>query len=164
MKRGHTVLEYKSIIRKLRAIRPDISLSSDFIVGFPGESHKDFEDTMNLIIEIGFDTSFSFIYSARPGTPAADLPDQTSEQEKKHRLTILQAQIISHAASISERMVGTTQRILVTDHARRGIGDLQGRTENNRVVHFRCDDPALIGQFVNVKILEALPNSLAGTL
>lgn len=164
MKRGHTTLEYKSIIRKLRAIRPDISLSSDFIVGFPGESHKDFEDTMNLIIEIGFDTSFSFIYSARPGTPAADLPDLTSEQEKKHRLTILQAQITGQAAAISEQMVGTTQRILVTDHARRGTGDLQGRTENNRVVHFRCDDPQLIGQFVNVKILEALPNSLAGTL
>jgi tRNA-2-methylthio-N6-dimethylallyladenosine synthase len=164
MKRGHTALEYKSIIRKLRAIRPDISLSSDFIVGFPGESHKDFEDTMNLIIEIGFDTSFSFIYSARPGTPAADLPDQTSEQEKKHRLTILQAQIISQAAAISERMVGTSQRILVTDHARRGTGDLQGRTENNRVVHFRCDDPQLIGQFVTVKVLDALPNSLAGTL
>lgn len=164
MKRGHTTLEYKSIIRKLRAIRPDISLSSDFIVGFPGESHKDFEDTMNLIIEIGFDTSFSFIYSARPGTPAADLPDHTSAQEKKHRLTILQAQIISQAAAISARMVGTTQRILVTDHARRGTGDLQGRTENNRVVHFRCDDPQLIGQFVNVKILEALPNSLAGSL
>jgi len=164
MKRGHTALEYKSIIRKLRAVRPDISLSSDFIVGFPGESHKDFEDTMNLIIEIGFDTSFSFIYSARPGTPAADLPDHTSEQEKKHRLTILQAQIISQAAAISERMIGTTQRILVTDHARRGTGDLQGRTENNRVVHFRYDDPQLIGQFVDVKILEALPNSLAGTL
>ncbi len=164
MKRGHTALEYKSIIRKLRAIRPNISLSSDFIVGFPGESQKDFEDTMNLIIEIGFDTSFSFIYSARPGTPAADLPDHTSEQEKKHRLTILQAQIINQAAAISERMVGTTQRILVTDHARRGTGDLQGRTENNRVVHFRCDDPQLIGHFVNVTILEALPNSLAGTL
>ncbi len=164
MKRGHTALEYKSIIRKLRAIRPNISLSSDFIVGFPGETQKDFEDTMKLIIEIGFDTSFSFIYSARPGTPAAELPDNTSEQEKKHRLTILQAQIIQQAAAISEKMVGSTQRILVTDHSRRGRGDLQGRTENNRVVNFACDDERLIGQFVDVKILEAYPNSLAGTL
>jgi tRNA-2-methylthio-N6-dimethylallyladenosine synthase len=133
-------------------------------VGFPGESQKDFEDTMNLIIDIGFDTSFSFIYSARPGTPAAELPDTTSEQEKKHRLTILQAQLLQQAAAISEKMVGTTQRILVTDHAKRGTGDLQGRTENNRVVHFACDDTALIGQFVDVIITEAYPNSLAGRL
>ncbi|MDO8266383.1 MAG: tRNA (N6-isopentenyl adenosine(37)-C2)-methylthiotransferase MiaB [Moraxellaceae bacterium] len=164
MKRGHTVLEYKSIIRKLKAIRPNISLSSDFIVGFPGETHKDFEDTMNLIMEIGYDTSFSFIYSARPGTPASDLPDTTSEQEKKHRLSILQAQLIQQAAAISERMIGTTQRILVTGLSRKDPGDLQGRTENNRVVNFRCDDARLIGQFADVKITTAYPNSLVGTL
>ncbi len=164
MKRGHTALEYKSIIRRLRRIRPDISLSSDFIVGFPGETHKDFEDTMNLIIEIGFDTSFSFIYSARPGTPAAELPDLTSEQEKKHRLAVLQAQISQQAAAISEGMVGSRQRILVTGHAKRGSGSLQGRTENNRVVNFACDDAGLIGQFADVRITEAYPNSLAGEL
>ncbi|MDT8427342.1 MAG: tRNA (N6-isopentenyl adenosine(37)-C2)-methylthiotransferase MiaB [Pseudomonadales bacterium] len=164
MKRGHTVLEYKSIIRKLRAIRPHISLSSDFIVGFPGETQKDFEDTMNLIIEIGFDTSFSFIYSPRPGTPAAELTDHTSMQEKKHRLAVLQAQISQQAATISEQMVGSHQRILVTGQSKRGVGDLQGRTENNRVVNFSCDDQRLIGQFVDVQITEAYPNSLAGTL
>ena len=164
MKRGHTALEYKSIIRRLRAIRPDISLSSDFIVGFPGETHKDFEDTMKLIMEVGFDHSFSFIYSPRPGTPAADLPDLTSEQEKKHRLAVLQAQIIQQAAAISEGMVGSTQRILVTGESKRGLTSLQGRTENNRVVNFQCDDRSLIGQFVEVKIREAYPNSLAGEL
>lgn len=164
MKRGHTALEYKSIIRRLRAIRPNMSLSSDFIVGFPGETHKDFEDTMKLIMEVGFDHSFSFIYSPRPGTPAADLPDLTSEQEKKHRLAVLQAQIIQQAAAISESMVGSTQRILVNGPSKRGLGSLQGRTENNRVVNFRCDDMSLIGQFVDVKIREAYPNSLAGEL
>lgn len=164
MKRGHTALEYKSIIRKLKAIRPDISMSSDFIIGFPGETHKDFEDTMNLIIEIGFDTSFSFIYSPRPGTPASDLPDNTSEQEKKHRLAVLQAQINQQAATISQSMVGSTQRILVTGESKRGENSLQGRTENNRVVNFSCDDPDLIGNFVEVKIMEAYPNSLVGEL
>ena len=164
MKRGHTTLEYKSIIRKLKAIRPDISLSSDFIVGFPGETQKDFEDTMNLIIEIGYDTSFSFIYSPRPGTPASDLPDNTSEQEKKHRLAVLQAQILQQAAAISEKMIGTTQRILVNGPARHGVSLMAGRTENNRVVNFRCDDLSLTGQFVNVKITDAFPNSLAGEL
>ncbi|MGB4246283.1 MAG: TRAM domain-containing protein, partial [Pseudohongiellaceae bacterium] len=164
MKRGHTVLEYKSIIRRLKAIRPNISLSSDFIVGFPGETQKDFEDTMNLIMEIGYDTSFSFIYSARPGTPASDLPDTTSENEKKHRLAILQAQIIQQASAISEAMVGSTQRILVTGVSRKDPGELQGRTENNRVVNFRCDDIRLAGQFVDVKITKAYVNSLAGTL
>lgn len=164
MKRGHTALEYKSIIRKLKAIRPGISLSSDFIIGFPGETQKDFEDTMNLIIEVGYDHSFSFIYSPRPGTPAADLPDHTSEQEKKHRLAVLQAQILQQAAAISESMVGSTQRILVNGHSKRGDQMMRGRTENNRVVNFRCDDPALIGQFVDLKIIEAFPNSLAGEL
>ena len=164
MKRGHTVLEYKSIIRKLKAIRPNISLSSDFIVGFPGETHKDFEDTMNLIMEIGYDNSFSFIYSARPGTPAADLPDLTSEQEKKHRLAILQAQIIKQTQAISEGMIGSTQRILVTGPSKKDPGDLQGRTENNRVVNFKCDDASLIGQFTDVKITAALTNSLLGSV
>lgn len=164
MKRGHTALEYKSIIRKLKAIRPDISLSSDFIVGFPGETHKDFEDTMNLIIDIGYDHSFSFVYSPRPGTPASDLPDTTSEQEKKHRLAVLQAQILQQAAAISQKMVGSTQRILVVGDSKHGDRSMQGRTENNRVVNFICDDRRLIGQFVDVKITEAFPNSLAGQL
>lgn len=164
MKRGHTALEYKSIIRKLKAIRPDISLSSDFIVGFPGETQKDFEDTMNLIIEVGYDTSFSFIFSPRPGTPASDLPDHTSGQEKKHRLAVLQAQILQQAAGISEKMVGTRQRILVNGPARHGASLLAGRTENNRVVNFSSDDRSLIGQFVEVKITDAFPNSLAGEL
>lgn len=164
MKRGHTAIEYKSIIRKIRAIRPNISLSSDFIVGFPGESNKDFEDTMKLIIEIGFDTSFSFIYSARPGTPAAELADETPEQEKKHRLATLQSQIVKQARSISESMIGSQQHILVTGVSKKHAADLQGRTENNRVVNFRCDDQSLIGNFVNVKITDALPNSLLGSL
>lgn len=164
MKRGHTVLEYKSIIRKIRKLRPNISLSSDFIVGFPGETNKDFEDTMNLIMEIGFDTSFSFIYSARPGTPAADLPDATPEQEKKHRLATLQSQIIKQASEISQSMVGSEQSILVTGYSKKTAGDLQGRTENNRVVNFPCNDPALIGQFAKVTITDALTNSLLGRL
>lgn len=164
MKRGHTAIEYKSLIRKIKNKRPGISLSSDFIIGFPGETNADFEDTMNLIIEIGFDTSFSFIYSARPGTPAADLKDDTSEQEKKHRLASLQSQISSQAAAISEAMVGTAENILVTGVSRKDPGALQGRTENNRVVNFRCDDHALIGKFTRIQIVEALPNSLLGTL
>ncbi len=164
MKRGHTVLEYKSTIRKLKAIRPNISLSSDFIIGFPGETQKDFEDTMNLIIEIGYDNSFSFIYSARPGTPAADLKDLTSEQEKKHRLAVLQAQISQQAKAISESMVGSEQRILVNGVSKKDPGALQGRTENNRVVNFRCDDASMIGQFTTVKIVDAYTNSLFGSL
>lgn len=164
MKRGHTAIEYKSIIRKVIANRPGISLSSDFIVGFPGESNKDFEDTMNLIIEIGFDTSFSFIYSARPGTPAAELKDETPEQEKKHRLATLQSQIISQATAISESMVGTEQHVLITGKSKKNSKDLQARTENNRVVNFRCDNTDLIGQFINITITDALPNSLLGTL
>jgi len=164
MKRGHTAIEYKSIIRKVIANRPGISLSSDFIVGFPGESNKDFEDTMNLIIKIGFDTSFSFIYSARPGTPAAELKDETPEQEKKHRLATLQSQIIRQATAISESMVGTEQHVLITGKSKKNSKDLQARTENNRVVNFRCDNTDLIGQFINITITDALPNSLLGTL
>ncbi len=164
MKRGHTALEYKSLIRKIKQARPGISLSSDFIVGFPGETNADFEDTMNLIIEIGFDTSFSFVYSARPGTPAAELEDATPEQEKKHRLATLQSQISKQAAAISTSMVGTEQQILVTGISRKDPGALQGRTENNRVVNFRSDNPELIGKLIPVRITDALPNSLLGAL
>jgi tRNA-2-methylthio-N6-dimethylallyladenosine synthase len=164
MKRGHTALEYKSKIRRLRKIRPDISLSSDFIIGFPGESEADFAATMKLIEDIGFDSSFSFIYSARPGTPAAELPDATDDDTKKKRLQILQARIIQQAGQISRRMVGTTQRILVTGVSKKDPGQLQGRTENNRAVNFSATDQTLIGQFVEVEIVDALPNSLRGVL
>ncbi len=164
MKRGHTWLEYKSIIRKIRAIRPDISLSSDFIIGFPGETEADFADTMALIESIGFDHSFSFIYSARPGTPAADFADSTSTGTKKQRLKILQGRIIQQTTAISRRMVGTTQQVLVSGISRKDPGQLQGRTENNRVVNFICSDHQLIGTFVDVEVSEALPNSLRGIL
>ncbi len=161
MKRGHTVLEYKSKIRRLRAIRPDISLSSDFIVGFPGETDADFEQTMKLIDEIGFDHSFSFIYSARPGTPASSFPDDVPMETKKARLARLQARILEQAGRISQAMVGTTQTVLVERPSRKDPGIMAGRTENNRVVNFRADR-ALIGEFVSVRITEALPNSLRG--
>ncbi|MFT7286962.1 MAG: tRNA-2-methylthio-N6-dimethylallyladenosine synthase [Halieaceae bacterium] len=164
MKRGHTVLEYKSKIRRLRTVRPDISLSSDFIIGFPGESEADFMSTMKLIDEIGFDSSFSFIYSARPGTPAADLPDRTDEASKKSRLQILQGRINQQAQAISRRMVDSRQRILVTGPSRKDPGQLQGRTENNRVVNFRAPGEDLVGKFVDVVIAEALPNSLRGEM
>ena len=162
MKRGHTVLEYKAKIRALRLARPGISLSSDFIVGFPGETQADFDATIGLIDEIGFDTSFSFIYSARPGTPAADLADPVTEQEKKHRLAILQDRLRQQASGISEAMVGSVQRVLVTGPSRRDPGQLQGRTENNRVVNFAASDHALVGSFAAVEIVQALPNSLLG--
>lgn len=164
MKRDYTVLEYKSLVRRIVAARPGISLSSDFIVGYPGETQRDFEDTMNLIIDVGFDTSFSFIYSARPGTPAAQLKDLTSEQEKKHRLAALQAQLTVQARAISESMTDSIQTILVTGVSKKRSSDLQGRTENNRVVNFACDDNSLAGSFVDVRIIEALPNSLSGEL
>ncbi|MDT8397483.1 MAG: tRNA (N6-isopentenyl adenosine(37)-C2)-methylthiotransferase MiaB [Pseudomonadales bacterium] len=164
MKRNHTVLEYKSIIRRLRLVRPTISISSDFIVGFPGETEKDFEDTMNLIADIGYDTSFSFVYSARPGTPAAELPDATPEAVKKQRLAILQARIIQQANAISAAMVGNIEPVLVTAPSRKDPGELQGRTENNRVVNFRADSHASIGRIVPVRITDALPNSLRGEL
>ena len=164
MKRGHTALEYKSKIRRLRRLRPDISISSDFIIGFPGETEADFAATMKLVEEIGFDTSFSFVYSARPGTPAAELPDETDEATKKQRLHILQARINQEAQAISRRMVGSTQTILVSGVSKKDPGQLQGRTENNRVVNFACTDHTLIGEFVEVRIEEALPNSLRGTL
>ncbi len=161
MKRGHTVLEYKQKIRKLRKARPDISLSSDFIVGFPGETDSDFEALMNLIAEIGFDQSFSFIYSARPGTPAAGLADETPMAIKKQRLSILQARISQQAMQISRRMVGTTQRVLVERISKKSDTQVAGRTENNRWVNFDAD-PSSIGDFVDVLITEALPNSLRG--
>ncbi|HEY8569703.1 tRNA (N6-isopentenyl adenosine(37)-C2)-methylthiotransferase MiaB [Microbulbifer sp.] len=164
MKRGHTALEYKSKIRRLKAIRPDICLSSDFIVGFPGETEKDFEATMKLIQDVGFDLSFSFIYSPRPGTPAADLPDDTPEELKKQRLQLLQHRINQQAAEIARRMVGNVERVLVSGVSKKDPGQLQGRTENNRVVNFRCDQLELIGKFADVLIEEALPNSLRGTL
>jgi len=166
MKRGHMALEYKSKIRRIRAHRPDISISSDFIVGFPGETEKDFEATMNLINDIGFDASFSFIYSARPGTPAADLKDDTPEETHKQRLAILQQRIVQQAQAISRRMVGTQQRILITGFSKKDPGEMQGRTENNRVVNFKANqdrtDSQLIGRFIDVNITDALPNSLRG--
>lgn len=163
MKRGHTALEYKQKIRKLREVRPDISLSSDFIVGFPGETDSDFEATMNLIADVGFDQSFSFIYSARPGTPAASLPDDTSLDVKKQRLQILQARVNQQAMSISQSMVGSTQRVLVEMLSKKSSIQVAGRTENNRWVNFDAD-AAAIGRFVDVVITEALPNSLRGRL
>jgi len=163
MKRGHTRQDYLQKIQKLRAVRPNISLSSDFIVGFPGETQSDFDDTMALIEEVGFDVSFSFIYSARPGTPAATLTDDTPEGVKKEWLQRLQAKIREQAENIAQNMVGTSQRLLVTGMAKKGLGQLAGRTENNRVVNF-AGDPALVGQFAQVIITEALPNSLRGTL
>lgn len=165
MKRGHTAEEYIEKMERIRANRPDISFSSDFIIGFPGETEEDFEATMNLIHRIGFDHSFSFVYSARPGTPASGLPDETPESVKKQRLAILQERILQQAAQISRRMVGTTQRVLVSGFSPRDPGQLSGRTENNRVVNFRAANPTeLIGYFVDVEITEALPNSLRGDL
>lgn len=163
MKRNHMAIEYKSKIRKLRAIRPDISLSSDFIVGFPGETEQDFADTMKLINDVGFDHSFSFIYSARPGTPAANFADNVSLEVKKARLQHLQARILEQANAISQAMIGTVQRVLVERPARKDSTQLAGRTENNRVVNF--DGHArLIGKFVDIRITEALPNSMRGVV
>ena len=164
MKRGHTYLEYKSKIRKLRQVRPNIAMSTDFIVGFPGETADDFTKTMNCLAEINYDYSFSFIYSSRPGTPAANLPDPTPIADKKQWLQRLQTRINAQARAYSQAMVGSEQQILVSDFSRKDPGQLQGRTENNRVVNFRSDDVELIGQFVKVRIDEALPNSLRGEL
>ncbi|MBK8970280.1 MAG: tRNA (N6-isopentenyl adenosine(37)-C2)-methylthiotransferase MiaB [Hahellaceae bacterium] len=162
MKRGHTAADYLAKIRKLQAIRPGISLSSDFIVGFPGESASDFEDTMNLIAEIGFDMSFSFVYSARPGTPAAEFEDDISEDTKKQRLALLQQRINQQAQAISRRMVGNIERILVTGPSKKNPNEWQGRTENNRVVNFSSEQDHLTGRFVDVRITTAFPNSLRG--
>jgi len=163
MKRKHTALEYKATIRKIRAVRPDMCFSSDFIIGFPGETDKDFEDTMNLIADVGFDLSYSFIYSPRPGTPAASLPDDVPDEVKKERLKILQTRINQQTLEISENMMGTVQRVLVTRVSRKDENEVSGRTENNRVVNFKADK-SLIGQFANVKITEVRPNSLRGDL
>ena len=163
MKRGHTILEYKAKIRALRRARPDISLSSDFIVGFPGETEQDFEATLTLVEELDYDISFSFIYSPRPGTPAASLADDTPPEVKQRRLAALQAQLRRQAAAHAQAMVGTRQRVLVTGRSKRDPGQLAGRTENNRVVNFPArDDSALIDDFAEVEVTEALPNSLRG--
>ena len=159
MKRGYTVLEYKSIIRRLRQVRPDISLSSDFIIGFPGETEEDFGKTMRLVEDIGFDASFSFVYSKRPGTPAADLADDTPPELKLARLQELQAAINANAARISEAMVGTMQRVLVEGPSRRDSSELMGRTENNRIVNFPGPE-LLVGQVIDLQVTQALPHSL----
>ena len=164
MKRGHTALEYKAKMRELKEARPGISLSSDFIIGFPGETDQDFEKTMELIESVGFDVSFSFIYSARPGTPASDLTDDTDQATKKARLATLQARISQNAQAISRAMVGTTQSVLVTGPSKKDPGELSGRTENNRVVNFRSDQSDLIGRFVECEIVEAYSNSLRGQI
>jgi tRNA-2-methylthio-N6-dimethylallyladenosine synthase len=161
MKRGYTVLEYKSIIRRLRTARPDVSVSSDFIVGFPGETEADFERTMKLVEDVGFDNSFSFVYSPRPGTPAADLPDDTPREVKLARLQRLQATIDANARRISQAMVGTVQPVLVEGPSRRDAGELAGRTGNNRVVNF-AGEPRLAGRMIDVRIVSALPHSLRG--
>jgi tRNA-2-methylthio-N6-dimethylallyladenosine synthase len=161
MKRGYTALEFKQKIRKLRAVRPDISISSDFIVGFPGETEADFEKTMKLIEDVGFDQSFSFIYSRRPGTPAADLEDSVTDAEKHARLSRLQAAITAHSMTISQSMVGSVQRVLVEGPSRKDPNELTGKTENMRSVNFPAPQ-RLIGQFVDVMITEAMPNSLRG--
>ncbi len=165
MKRGYTALEYKSLVRKLRAARPDLSLSSDFIVGFPGETEEDFEKTMKLIDEVGFDASFSFIYSPRPGTPAAEMADETPQELKVKRLMRLQARIEELAFAVSQAMVGTVQRVLVEGHARKDVAELAGRTANNRVVNFAGrlhETERQIGRYVDVRITAALPHSLRG--
>jgi tRNA-2-methylthio-N6-dimethylallyladenosine synthase len=161
MKRGHTALEYKQKIRRLREARPGISIASDFIVGFPGESEADFEATLKLIDEVGFDQSFSFVYSRRPGTPAANLPDDTPERVKKSRLARLQERITANARRISEAMVGTRQTVLVEGPSKRDPSEFCGRTENNRMVNF-AGHPRLVGQFVSLEITAALANSLRG--
>lgn len=161
MKRGYTALEYKALVRKLRAVRPDLSLSSDFIVGFPGETEADYEMTMKLIDDVGFDNAFSFVYSPRPGTPAADLADDTPQELKLARLARLQKRIEEQTAEVSTSMVGSVQRILVEGRAKKNPGELSGRTDNNRVVNF-AGNPRQIGHFIEVKITAALPHSLRG--
>ena len=165
MKRGYTAMEYKSTIRKLRAVRPDISLSSDFIVGFPGETQDDFDKMMKLIDDIGYDSSFSFVFSARPGTPAANLPDDTPQEVKLRRLQLLQARIEENVRRISHSRVGTVQRILVEGPSRKSADELMGRTACNRIVNFDGGPNAarLVGQMLDVQITSALPHSLRGT-
>ncbi len=163
MKRGHSAIEYKHKINKLRKVRPDVSMSSDFIIGFPGETEADFRATMKLIEDVGFDMSFSFIYSQRPGTPAAFMPDDVTQETKKQRLQELQQKLLEQANRISRQMVGSTQRILVEGYSRKSDLELSGRTENNRVVNF-VGNSDLIGEFVQVEITQALNNSMKGIL
>ena len=163
MKRGYTALEYKSLVRRLRAARPDLSLSSDFIVGFPGETAEDFEKTMKLINDVGFDASFSFVYSSRPGTPAAELPDDTPQELKLERLMRLQKRIEDLAQAVSMAMVGTVQRVLVEGLSKKDETELAGRTDNNRVVNF-VGNPRLMHSFVDVRIVSAMPHSLRGEI
>ena len=162
MKRGHTAIEYKSKIRKLKQVRPDISISSDFIIGFPGETENDFNDTVNLIDEIGFDKSFSFIYSKRPGTIASSFADDVSAETKKKRLTIVQERLNSNTEEISKSMIGSTQKVLVEGFSKKG-NTLSGRTENMRTAHFEGDEE-LIGQIVSVRIVDGIANSLKAEL
>ncbi len=169
MKRGHSVLEYKSRLRRLRAVRPDISISSDFIVGFPGETEADFEATLRLVAEIGFDDSYSFTFSARPGTPAAELPDSIPRETKDQRLAILQQQIAGQASAISQRMLGTVQNVLVEGPSRRDPQMYSGRTGNNRMVNFAVPgagngNAGLVGQFLDIEITEVMTHSLRGRL
>jgi tRNA-2-methylthio-N6-dimethylallyladenosine synthase len=167
MKRGHTVLEYKQKLRKLRAVRPDICISTDLIVGFPGETDEDFLATMNLVAEVGFDQSFSFLYSRRPGTPAAALPDEVPHEIKQQRLELLQQRLNGQARAISQAMVGSRQRVLVERPAKRNPAQLAGRTDNNRWVNFDApgdNSQSLMNNFVDVVITEAMPNSLRGRL
>jgi tRNA-2-methylthio-N6-dimethylallyladenosine synthase len=164
MKRNHTAEHYLERIEKIRLARPDIKFSSDFIVGFPGETDEDFTDTMNLIAKVGFDTSFSFIFSKRPGTPAVNMPDNTPDATKKQRLQLLQQRLAMQASQISRRMLGTTQKILVTGYSKKDPGQLSGRTECNRIVNFSSLNAELIGNFAMIEIQEALPNSLRGKL
>jgi tRNA-2-methylthio-N6-dimethylallyladenosine synthase len=161
MKRGYTTLEFKSTIRKLRAVRPDICISSDFIVGFPGETQEDFDKTLRLIEEVYFDQSFSFVYSKRPGTPAADLVDETPQDVKLARLAQLQKLIDGHSTAISQQMLGTTQRVLVEGPSRKDASELKGHTENMRTVNFQ-GPPRLIGQMLDVRITAVNPHSLRG--
>jgi tRNA-2-methylthio-N6-dimethylallyladenosine synthase len=163
MKRGHTTLEYKQKIRRLREARPGICISTDLIVGFPGETERDFEATMSLVADVGFDQSFSFIYSRRPGTPAAALPDDVPLEVKQQRLERLQARLNEQALGISRGMVGSVQRVLVERPSKRDARQLAGRTENNRWVNFD-GPPSLINRFVDVQVTEAMPNSLRGRL
>jgi tRNA-2-methylthio-N6-dimethylallyladenosine synthase len=163
MKRGYTALEYKSIVRRLRAVRPDISIATDIIVGFPGETEEDYQATMQLIDEVGFDESFSFVYSRRPGTPAAYLEDTTPQEVKLARLKALQEKIYNHSVKISESMVGTVQRVLVLGPSRRGRGMMMARTDNNRIVNF-VGDESLTDQMVNVKITVVNPHTLLGEM
>jgi tRNA-2-methylthio-N6-dimethylallyladenosine synthase len=163
MKRGYTAIEFKEKVRKLRRVRPDICISSDFIVGFPGESERDFEATLTLVRDVGFDQSYSFVYSRRPGTPAASLPDETATELKQERLARLQAQLDAQARAISERMVGTVQRVLVERPAKKDGRELAGRTENNRWINF-AGPAGIIGQFTRTVVTEALAHSLRGHL